>query len=417
MPQYPDDFLYSDSRAAPPASPLLIPPQPGIGLGPSSQVDLRNQAIARMSTSEKIGSALGDFGAALQGRELPLDKRIAQQRQERGQKLNELRIFSDVTTRAFEEADKLTGDARDQYIKMQMDQLNAVSPGSGDILKSLIDDPGYGKLVLKNAEKSPTLRTALEIGGLRKARDLMKSVEGAKLIKGEIEAAELPTIRSKLQTLGLAAQKLMTPERYQQMQADGFISPNEVAEINQVALQHPEYKAAALSPEQLELASRYEDATYGMSGLATSKTAQETLKKGPESTVGKIKADLKAGRITQKEADEAIAKSGGVTINMPGSTGMGINPATGKPGHYSIGKDGTVRWDPVQPLPKEVDPVRKAIADAIAAAGQDQPAPKPAAKPKYKIGDTLTRAGKTWKITGFDKDGEPLVEEAKKVKK
>jgi len=32
---------------------------------------------------------------------------------------------------------------------------------------------------------------------------------------------------------------------------------------------------------------------------------------------------------------------------------------------------------------------------------------------KYKVGDTVEKGGRKWKIVGFDKDGEPLVEESK----
>ena len=32
---------------------------------------------------------------------------------------------------------------------------------------------------------------------------------------------------------------------------------------------------------------------------------------------------------------------------------------------------------------------------------------------KYKVGDTINRGGRNWNVVGFDKDGEPLVEESK----
>ena len=59
----------------------------------------------------------------------------------------------------------------------------------------------------------------------------------------------------------------------------------------------------------------------------------------------------------------------GTTINMPGAEGFGVNPETGKPGHYSLGKDGTLRWDKIEPVDK-TDPVKKAIAEAIGKGGK-----------------------------------------------
>jgi hypothetical protein len=87
-----------------------------------------------------------------------------------------------------------------------------------------------------------------------------------------------------------------------------------------------------------------------------------------QSPIGKIKMDLAAGRISPQEAADAITKAntpGGITVNnMQGSAGFGTNPNTGKPGHYTIGKDGQLRWDEVLPLPK--DPPLRAIPTPLA---------------------------------------------------
>lgn len=49
------------------------------------------------------------------------------------------------------------------------------------------------------------------------------------------------------------------------------------------------------------------------------------------------------------------------------------------------------------------------------AVSEDQLAPKgkggKAGRPKYEVGNEISRGGKRWRVTGFDKDGEPLVEE------
>jgi len=245
----------------------------------------REQFLQSRSFIGRIALPFNEMAAANRGQRSEFQEMQFQKQEKRKREVEEIKVFSQITNETFEKAESMTGPARDQYIALRAKTLNALSPGSGELLTSLADDPEYGKLVMKNAEKSPTLKTALEVGGIRKAREMMKSTEGAKLVRSEIEGAELPQIRTRLQTLGMAAQELMPPERYKQMQADGFISPNEVAELNEVARQHPKYKAAALSDTQLELAARYEDATYGMSGFATSKTAQEVLKRRGEQTV------------------------------------------------------------------------------------------------------------------------------------
>ena len=405
----PDDYLVSDSGGAPPMSPLVQ--QPGIGLGGTSTPEQdREQFVNSRSTMGRIALPFQEFRAGRRGRPTEFEQLQQEKQKERQRTLEEIKVFSQITNETFEEAENMTGPARDQYIALRAKTLNALSPGSGDLLTSLADDPEYGKLVMKNAEKSPTLKTALEVGGIRKAREMMKSTEGAKLVRSEIEGAELPQIRTRLQTLGMAAQELMPPERYKQMQADGFISPNEVAELNEVARQHPKYKAAALSDTQLELAARYEDATYGMSGFATSKTAQEALAKGPQSTVGKIKADLKAGRISQAEADAAIEKSGGVNINL-GAPVSGVD-AQGNPVFFQPDKKGgkPTIVPGVTPRPTG-NPILGEVAKLIAEGGKGNAAPK---ANKYKVGDNISKAGKQWKVTGFDKDGEPLVEEVKK---
>ena len=61
----------------------------------------------------------------------------------------------------------------------------------------------------------------------------------------------------------------------------------------------------------------------------------------------------------RKALDDAITKatthSPGVQVNYPGSSGFGVNPNTGQQGHWSLGKDGQVRWDNIQPIPSPSD--------------------------------------------------------------
>lgn len=280
---------------------------PGISLSDS-------QPTQPSQPSGDFAGALEGFGAGFQGR-VPLSVTLAKQkRDEKLQKLQELKMFHDFSNDTLDQADRLTGEARTKYIDMRAKMGDDAMPGSGDVIKTLGLDPGYGKMFMQIGDRSPTLKLALESGGIKGARDLMKSPEGAKLVKGEIESASLPAIRQKLQSLGMAAKDLLSPERYRQMQEDGVISPSEIAEINNAAKGDKRYSVAALSDEEARIASQYEDATYGMAGLATSKTAQEIMKKKGEknSPLGQLISErdaLPADSPNRKSYDEAITRS------------------------------------------------------------------------------------------------------------
>lgn len=419
MPGYNEDFLVSDSGAAPPASPLLVPPQQGIGLAPPGP-SAREQAIAKMTGSEKFFSGMSEAGAAMQGRESPLNKRLEQQRQEKLAKLQEFKVEADAIEDSVKWASNLQGEDRKNFVNVRVQQLNEQRPGLGDQFKVFVDKPD---LVTKFRDYMPFLSEPVRLMLESNPRGFMKfaaTPEGLKALSEAKDKSVLKLATKKAQTGILGWDQFAPPDVVAKYKKDGVITTSEFMDAQQYLP-----KAAQLSDEEAEVAMRTPGFWQALNIAGPGEEADVRKKKLSEagtaqSTVGKIKADLAAGRITQTEADEAIAKSGGVTINMPGSTGFGVNPATGKEGHYTVGKDGTVRWDPVQPRPKEVDPIKKAIGDILEKAGKGGgpgAAAKSAAAPKYKAGDTLTRAGKTWKITGFDKDGEPLVEEVRKVKK
>ena len=296
MPIFDQDQLYSTPVATPlPDSALFSAPSSGIGMAdtqaPTSPPYIRpspsprdqiQAEIAKMSGLDKFFAGLGEFGAGVTGRPSPLMQRVKQQREEKILRLQEIKIFNDTTKDVLDNADRLEGNARTQYLNERAASLDSIVPGSGDMLKSLSDDSGYGKMVLKYAHKSGTLKMTLETGGMPAAVKLFKSTEGKKLIQSEIESAALPDIRTKLTTLGQLAPELLSPEELKKVNEDGIITPDEAVLINQRAAAHDQYKVAALSEEQLTLANKHQDATYALSGFATSKTAQEIMKKKAE---------------------------------------------------------------------------------------------------------------------------------------
>ena len=413
-------------------------PAPVSSMTPTrTRLGAREDMLAGMSPSEKFFGAMGDVGRGLQGKPLRIDAMVEEKRKERLIKLQEVKMFAETTKDVLETADKLTGEARTKFIQAKADQLNSISPGSGDMLTNFTDDPEYGKMLLKYAQKSPTLKTALETGGMKAARDLMKSEKGAERIRSEVESAAFPSIRTKLQTLGLAAQDLLPPDRYKQMMDDGFISPAELSEINAAASGHEKFKAAALSAEELNLANRNEDATYGLAGMATSKTAQEVLKKKAEATKG-----VKPGTLTeiplggknyakgaydpdkslfpQAEHDAngfAILGKGtkeGMKLEFPATSSEVTRDVGGKPHKIKVqlSPSGEVRetdMGEIAPPPKEKNPIKDIISSALKdgkAPKADAKAPKAESLPpeiasKLKAGvNTTLSDGSVWTLEG-----------------
>lgn len=396
MPLFDDDYLVSDSGAAPLASPLLE--QPGIGLQPPAPVEDRNPPRAvndpyaelkNQSGLAKLGLVLREFGAGIKGRPSPINAHMENQRKERIARVQEVEIFSKVAKETLETSELMEGDARTKYIQTKADMLDQIQAGSGDLLRSMAENPKDSKLIIEQASKSQSLKRALNVGGIRLAKRLLSTKEGQELVKKEIESGLLPHIITKLEGLALAAPELMTPDEYKKMMEDRIITPTEARILSERARGHEKYGKHVLNENELELASRYEDATYGQAGYATTKTAQEILKErakqgGKEQKQivevgvggGKFqKAYVVDGKISEK-IGEPYTKSEGMTINMPGSAGFGINPETGKPGHFTIGRDSKLRWDKVEPIKKPVttnEVVGKLIQDALGSKG-GQPA-------------------------------------------
>lgn len=309
MALFDDDFIVSDAQNAAPVSPLVDAPGPGIGIAPDTQApapvvdakpisplsrleiqfDRRNEVLSKMNLLEKFVTAAGEAGAALQGRASPLDARLKRESDDKLLRLQEIKIFNDTSKDVLEVADRLSGDARKKFIEAKAAMLDSAVPGGGDLIRSFSDEPEFANLVLKNAERSTTLKLALETGGIKAARDLMKSPNGASVIRSEIESAAFPAIRKKLSGLGLAAKELSTPEEFAQIMADGFISPAEAARINDRAKGHEKFGMLHLPPEEFNLALKNEDATFGVSGFGSRKTEQDILKER-----GKIDARDKA---------------------------------------------------------------------------------------------------------------------------
>ncbi len=345
MALFDEDYLVSDSVAAPPASPLVVPQEPGIGLQPPAadaaapvpdmnraerRTDSRRAYIDQMGTGQKILAAIGEFGAGVTGRQSPIDARMRAQREEKLASLQEFKVHTDALEDGVKMAGKLQGDARDQFIENYAQQLESVRPGLGETYRTLSKQPGNGSLISKYKDKSPTLARALEIGGPEAVMKLLSSPDAIKTINSEIDSGVLPTIVKKGQMFKMGWQQIVPPEMSERFNKDGQITASELQEANEwIKSNKPDMKALVISDEEQQIIGRNQDAFYGALGIVGPKDEQKVLAermKGEraQSDIGKLGADLKAGRITQAQHDARVAK-----LNRQGEGGDSrMTPAT-----------------------------------------------------------------------------------------
>ena len=307
-----DEFMVSDAQDAAPVSPMVVAPEPeapgigmdaqapapvadGIGIAPLSrrevQLDRRKEAISQMGGLEKFMSAIGEFGAGVQGKASPLDKRLAQQQQEKLQKLQEFKIHTDALQDGVKMAQKMKGEARTQFIESYAAQLDSVRPGLGDTYRSLSKQPDMGTVLAKYSANSPTLKRALELDQTGEAAlKLLSSADAMKTINGEIDSSVMPTLLKKGQTFKMGWQQLVPPEMLAEFNKDGQIVASEFLKANEwIKANKPDMKALVLSDEELQIVGRNADAFYGTLGIASPKTEQDILKER-----GKVDARDKA---------------------------------------------------------------------------------------------------------------------------
>lgn len=307
--QYIDDqnYLVSDGMGGAPVSPL-VQPETGIGLAPHmgadsginlaevspaaspvapvakspamQQVDLRRAAIDKMGSGEKILSALGEFGAGLQGRASPLDARIKQQQADRVQKLQEFKVHTEALQDGVKMVQKLRGEARTGFIEQYAAQLDEVRPGLGTAYRELAKQPDMASVLSKYGDKSPTAKSLLEADPTGAAfLKVLASRDGLKTINAEIDSSVMPTLLKKGQTFKMGWQQLVPPEMAERFNKDGQITASELMEANDwLKANKPDVaKALAFSDEDIQIIGRNSDAFYGALGIASPKTEQTAI--------------------------------------------------------------------------------------------------------------------------------------------
>ena len=332
----------------------------------------RAEAFSKLSGLDKFFTAAGEFGAGVLGKPSPLNAEIKARREERLLEMEESKAAIDGLNKGLDLMEGLDGDARTKFAGQYGENLERLFPGTEAIFKAAADNPG---LVKDFEQYRQYLDEPIQIMMTRSPREFRKWANSAEGIKALVAAKDRFHIRVALKKAEPAmkgANEFVPPEVLKDMGKDGRLAFSEFMNIQQylpekLRLSPSELEAVRADPKKFSLGANLIDPDTE-NEIAKSKATKTPP--GAESPIGKINADLKAGRITQAQADAAIKKANehapAVQVNMPKSSGMGINPTTGEEGHYTIGADGTVRWDKVKPLPKPVDVFDQALADALA---------------------------------------------------
>jgi hypothetical protein len=308
--------LYDDPFLSSPASEGSIFSSPsstgGIGLSPAkrpSLMDEKRALIDKMGTGEKILSALGEFGAGVTGRASPLGSQVEANRRAKMQEVEELRGFVADLDNLTKLSEGLEEGSRGQLIDKIAEKWEAVQPGYGAAVKAV----GHRPSLLANFQQiMPHLPTPVQELAKRDPRAFLKYAGSAEGIKALNQAADQPVLRTagrKRDTLVMGWQKLVSPEKAKALMEDGVLTDAELMEVQQ---EIPE--ALRWTPEEQEAIKRtplFWEGTGVLHGAKAQEVLAERAKRKPEgaeSDIGKLKADLKAGRITQKEYDAKVAK-------------------------------------------------------------------------------------------------------------
>lgn len=323
--------LYDDPFLSSPAGDGSIFSTPsstgGIGLSPNTPpLDARKAAIAQMGTGEKILTAFGEFGAGVQGRPSPLNAKIEQQRKQKMQDVEELRGFVADLDNLTKLTEGLDEGSRGNLIDTVASKWEAVQPGYGAAVKAVGSRPA----LLANFEKyMPHLPEPIQDLARRSPRDFLKFVGTAEGMKVLNQAADQPVLRmagKKRDTMVMGWQKLVSPEKAKKFMEDGVLTD---AELMEAQGEIPE--ALRFTPEEQEAIKRapmFWEGTGVLHGAKAQEVLADRAKKatakteGPQSDIGKLKDDLKNGRISQAEYDAKVKKLTHIAAGDQGGTGI-----------------------------------------------------------------------------------------------
>lgn len=174
-----------------------------------------------------------------------------------------------------------SGESKDKFVDAYAGKLDAIQPGLGDTFKAVASKPGFMEQMAKYANKSPTIRRALEVDPTGKtAFALMKSPEAQGTIQKEIDANVMPTILKKGQTFLMGWQQIVPKEMVDRFNKDGRLSASELIQANEwIKENKPDLaKTLALNDEELGTVHRNSEAFYHTLGIVSPKDEGEVLK-------------------------------------------------------------------------------------------------------------------------------------------
>jgi len=395
------DFLNQDYTYNPISESPLITPAQGIGLAPEAapavaqapvtgalpmnrydrEQDLKKAAVAKMGGVEKVFSALGEFGAGVTGHGAtsPLTIDIRQQREERLAQAEEFKLHTQALEDGVKIAKGLQGDAKNGFVEDYAAQLEQAKPGLGKTFKHLSANPNLLTNLQSYQKYLPKSVMLLAQNDPQAFWHLAGSAEGIKLFQKaeaqyetEFATNQATGMISNLQQLGLPEELVAEANK---AGAGGKLPASVFNKIQDyLPAGHP-YK---ISPEgRAAINANKEESDlfhHGLNMLSPSDEAgiaKKHAEEKPKLQPGDMQDIPLGGKNFAKGAYDpdktlfpkaehdangfAILGKGtkeGIQINMPSSEGFGVNPETGEKGHYTLGKDGTLRWDKVAPLPK-----------------------------------------------------------------
>jgi len=265
---------------------MFSPPQPGIGIGPTT--DPRTAAVNRMGTGQKVFSAFGEVGAALQGRPSPIDSQIRLEREERITKLQEFKAHNDALEDSVKLLKQMRGPERAGFARTRAAQLNSLSSGLGDSLVGLAERPDILESI-GDLKSIPAVQVAARVGGQEAVENLVKSPTfWEKVAQPHFDNEKVPLITRKVKALSDQF-KLANPERFKEIEENG-ITASEVMEMNDAfAGRQDKFSGLALTDNETAILSRNEAQVYGALGILGSKDEADVkkyrLKRRGEQTV------------------------------------------------------------------------------------------------------------------------------------
>ena len=328
-------------------------------VAPESQMSEKQRAVSGMGIGEKITTAMGEFGAGIQGHPSPLQARINSEREAKKVKIDEFQAMTKAMDEGMTLSSKLSGTKRADFNKIYAAHMDKMSPGSGSIFSSLSEDTATLDIMQKYGDLSPTAKMQLEMDptGQTLREGMKKNPE--LYIKEAKEGAKSKVVdRAKVIMAGL--QQYVPPEMLAEFNKDGVITPSEFEKINDYIKNHPnkEYRIAAMGDGDMQVMRENGETMYPLANIlapSSEKKVEEARLVGraeeKRSPVAVAKADLDAGRITKAEYNAIVKKETQLSDagGLPTSTGFGTNPATGKEGHFTKDKSGKVTWDEIGP--------------------------------------------------------------------